>query len=40
MILDIVTPAGKIVPVDDPELIQLLGEGLDGDVLDLCNESK
>jgi uncharacterized protein len=29
MILDIVTPAGKIVSVDDPELIQLLGEGLD-----------
>ena len=29
MILDIVTPAGKIVSVDDPELIRLLGEGLD-----------
>jgi uncharacterized protein len=29
MILDIVTPSGKIVSVDDPELIQLLGEGLD-----------
>jgi hypothetical protein len=29
MILDIVTPAGKIVSVDDPELIQLLVEGLD-----------
>ena len=29
MILDIVTPAGKIVSVDNPELIQLLGEGLD-----------
>nr|WP_277873703.1 MOSC domain-containing protein [Leptolyngbya sp. FACHB-60] len=29
MILDIVTPAGKTISVDDPELIQLLGEGLD-----------
>ena len=29
MILDIVTPTGKIVSVNDPDLIQLLGEGLD-----------
>jgi uncharacterized protein len=28
MNLDIVTPSGKIVSVDDPELLKLLGEGL------------
>jgi uncharacterized protein YcbX len=28
MVLDIVTPSGKIVPVDDPELLRLLGEGI------------
>jgi len=28
MILDIVTPSGEIVSVDDPELIKLLGEGI------------
>lgn len=28
-LLDIVTPSGKIIAVDDPELITLLGEGLD-----------
>jgi hypothetical protein len=29
MALDIVTPTGKMLSVDDPELIQLLGAGLD-----------
>ncbi|MFQ4135753.1 MOSC domain-containing protein [Nodosilinea sp. PGN35] len=29
MVLDIVTPTGKTISVDDPELIQLLREGLD-----------
>ncbi|MBD2231288.1 MOSC domain-containing protein [Phormidium tenue] len=29
MLLDVVTPAGKTISVDDPELIQLLSEGLD-----------
>jgi uncharacterized protein len=28
MILDIVTPLGEIVSVDDPELLKLLGEGI------------
>jgi uncharacterized protein YcbX len=28
MILDIVTPSGEIVSVDDPELLKLLGEGM------------
>ncbi|MDQ5822935.1 MAG: MOSC domain-containing protein [Chloroflexota bacterium] len=28
MMLDIVTPSGEIVPVDDPALIKLLGEGI------------
>ena len=28
MILDVVTPSGEIVSVDDPELLRLLGEGI------------
>ncbi len=28
MVLDIVTPSGEIVSIDDPELIKLLGEGI------------
>jgi uncharacterized protein YcbX len=29
MVLDVVTPSGEIVSVDDPSLIELLGEGID-----------
>jgi uncharacterized protein len=28
MILDIVTPAGDLIPVDDPALLELLGQGI------------
>lgn len=31
MILDVVTPSGKVVAVDDPTLIKMLGEGLRGE---------
>ena len=31
MILEVVTPSGKVVAVDDPTLIKLLGEGLRGE---------
>jgi hypothetical protein len=29
MVLDVVTPAGAVVPVDDPALLAMLGEGID-----------
>jgi uncharacterized protein len=31
MLLDVVTPSGKIISVDDPLLLKLLGEGVKGD---------
>jgi uncharacterized protein YcbX len=30
MIVDVVTPAGNVLAVDDPELMRLLGEGISG----------
>lgn len=31
MLLDVVTPSGAVVPIDDPALLQMLGEGLRGE---------